>query len=235
MTEKVPLALLPGLLCNEVLWQAQVDGLADIAESRVADFTSQDSIADMAESVLAAMPERFALAGLSMGGYVALEIMARAPERVLRLALLDTRAQADDEEQTARRRGLIELAQKGQFKGVTPRLLPLFIHEDRLDDRVLTAAVAGMARRVGRDAFIAQQRAIIARRDHRATLVTIRVPTLVLCGRQDALTPLADHQALAAGIADARLVVIEDCGHLSPLERPQQVTAALRRWLQAGR
>src|SRR3546814_9614546 len=106
----------------------------------------------------------------------------------------------------ARRRGLIELAEKGQFKGVTPRLLPLFIHEARLDDQAMPGTVTAMAERVGRDAFIRQQQAIQGRRDHGATLVGIRVLTLVLCGRQDALTPLADPQAMASAIADARLV-----------------------------
>jgi pimeloyl-ACP methyl ester carboxylesterase len=234
MTDKIPLALLPGLLCDDALWQPQIAALSDIADCWVADFTTQDSITGMAESVLAAMPERFALAALSMGGYVALEVMARAPERVSRLALLDTRAQADDPEESRRRRGLIELAEKGQFKGVTPRLLPLFIHEGRLGDEALTGTVTRMAQHVGKDAFIRQQRAIIGRRDHRATLVTIRVPTLVLCGREDALTPLEDHKAMAAGIAGARLTVIEDCGHLSTLERPEDVNRALRAWLQSA-
>ncbi|MGD1878527.1 MAG: alpha/beta fold hydrolase [Kiloniellaceae bacterium] len=233
MSDKIPLALLPGLLCDAALWQPQIDALSDIADCRVADLTRHDTTATMAESVLEAMPERFALASLSMGGYVALEIMAQAPERVVRLALLDTRAQTDSEETAARRRGLIELAEKGQFKGVTPRLLPQFIHTARLDDAALTGTVQGMAERVGKEAFIRQQRAIMSRRDHGATLVTIHVPTLVLCGREDVLTPLADHQAMAAGIANARLVVIEDCGHLSTLERPAEVNAALRRWLQA--
>ena len=180
MTDKVPLVLLPGLLCDAALWQPQVDALSDIADCRVADLTTQDSIEAMAESVLAAMPARFALAGLSMGGYVALEIMARAPERVTRLALLDTRAQADEAEESKRRRGLIELAEKGQFKGVTPRLLPLFIHEARLDDAALTGTVTRMAQHVGKEAFIRQQRAIMGRRDQMATLVKIHVPTLVL-------------------------------------------------------
>ncbi|GAB4224225.1 MAG: alpha/beta hydrolase [Kiloniellaceae bacterium] len=232
MTDKPPLALLPGLLCDDTLWQPQVAALSDLADCRIADFTTQDSIAAMAEDVLAAMPPRFALAGLSMGGYVALEVFARAPERVERLALLDTRFQVDDAETTSRRRGLIELAEKGQFKGVTPRLLPLFLHQDRLDDAELTGTVIAMAQHVGKAAFIRQQRAIMERRDHSATLVKIQVPTLVLCGREDALTPLADHKVMAAGIAGARLVVVEDCGHLATLERPEQVNEALRTWLQ---
>jgi len=233
MTDRVPLVLLPGLLCDAALWQPQVDALSGIADCRVADLTTQDSIGAMAESVLADMPAHFALAGLSMGGYVALEIMARAPERVTRLALLDTRAQADEPEESKRRRGLIELAEKGQFKGVTPRLLPLFLHEARLGDAALTGTVTRMAQHVGKEAFIRQQRAIMGRRDQMATLVKIHVPTLVLCGREDALTPPADHKAMAAGIAGARLVVVEDCGHLATLERPEEVNAALRRWLEA--
>ena len=189
----------------------------------------------MAESVLAMMEEAaegpFALAGLSMGGYVALEVMRRAPERISRLALLDSRASPDGAEETRRRSGLIELAEKGRFKGVTPRLLPLLIHETRLDDEGLTDVVLAMAERIGKPAFIDQQRAIMARPDSRAGLAEICCPTLLLCGRQDALTPLAGHQEMAAAIPNARLLVIEDCGHLSSLERPEQVTAALRDWL----
>ncbi|WP_422366681.1 alpha/beta fold hydrolase [Pelagibius sp.] len=231
MADKLPLALLPGLLCDAALWQPQIAALSDLADCWVADFTTQDSATAMVDTVLAAMPERFSLAGLSMGGYVALELMARAPERVDRLALIDTKARGDSAEQTSRRRGLIELAEKGQFKGVTPRLLPLFIHEDRLEDEVLTAIVTGMAERVGKDAFISQQRAIMTRRDHFETLAGIAVPTLILCGRQDVLTPLSEHEDMAAAIPNSELMVVEDCGHLATLERPEAVTAALRRWL----
>src|SRR5690606_1652668 len=157
----------------------------------------------------------------------------RAPERVSRLALLDTRFQTDGAAEASRRRGLIELAEKGQVKGVTPRLLPLFIHEARLGDAALTGTVTAMAERDGKDALVRQQRAVRGGGCDAAGLWGIRVPSLVLWGREDALTPLADHQAMAAGIADARLVVIEDCGHLATLERPGAVNAALRRWLLA--
>ncbi len=234
MAERVPLALLPGLLNTEALWAHQIEHLSDLADPWVADFTTQDSIAAMARSVLEAMPGRFALAGLSMGGYVALEIMATAPERIERLALLDTRATGDEPHELARRRGLLELAEKGEFKGVTPRLLPLFLHDSWLqedaDPRVAETTLA-MGRAVGREAFARQQQAIMGRRDQTANLASIACPTLVLCGRQDQPTPLIRHEEMAAAIPDARLVVIEDCGHLSPLERPGEVTDEMRAWL----
>ncbi len=190
MPQKIPLFLLPGLLCDEALWRPQVEGLADIADPVVADLGQDDSAAAMARRALAAAPPEFALAGLSMGGYVAQEIMRQAPERVLRLALLDTNARADTPEQTARRRGLIELSEKGEFKGVTPRLLPLLVHPARTEDGPLTEIILGMAEHIGKDGFLRQQKAIMARPDGREDLRRIRCPSLVLCGRQDALTPL---------------------------------------------
>ncbi|MFN3462241.1 MAG: alpha/beta fold hydrolase [Oceanibaculum sp.] len=232
MAEKIPLVLLPGLLCDEKLWAPQVQALADVADCRVADLTRHESVRDMAASVLADAPETFALAGLSMGGYVAQEIMRQAPERVVKLALLDTSPRADTEEQSVRRRGLIDLAQKGRFKGVTPRLLPLLIHPDRQEDEKLTSIIFAMAEHVGMDGFIRQQKAIMGRPDGRPDLPKIKVPTLVLCGRQDALTPLELHKEMAAGIAGARLVVVEESGHLPTLERPAEVNMALREWLR---
>lgn len=231
MTAEQPLALLPGLLCDEALWTPQLEALAGLASCRVIDLTAQDSMAAMAEAVLAAMPERFALAGLSMGGYVAFEVMRRAPGRVTRLALIDTQARPDLPEQAQRRRDLMDLARRGRFEGVTERLLPLFIHPDRLADSDLSEAVMAMTRRVGAEAFLRQQRAILDRPDSRPSLVRISCPTLVLCGRQDALTPVECHTEIAAGIANSRLVVVEDCGHLATMERPEAVNRALRAWL----
>ncbi|MEQ8250275.1 MAG: alpha/beta fold hydrolase [Oceanibaculum nanhaiense] len=232
MAEKIPLVLLPGLLCDEKLWAPQVQALADMADCQVADLTRHESVTEMAASVLADAPARFALAGLSMGGYVAQEIMRQAPERVLKLALLDTSPRADSDEQMVRRRGLIELAQKGRFKGVTPRLLPLLIHPDRQQDEKLTSVIFAMAEHVGMDGFIRQQKAIMGRPDGRADLAKVAVPTLVLCGRQDALTPLELHKEIAAGIAGSRLVVVEESGHLPTLERPAEVNQAMREWLR---
>src|SRR5690348_4090337 len=231
MARKTPLVLLPGLLCGATLWRGQVDGLRDVADSWVADLTQDGSLAAMARRVLAAAPPKFALAGLSMGGYCALEVMRQAPERVTRLALLDTSARADTSEQMSRRRGLIELAEKGEFKGVTPRLLPLFVHPDRLKEKELVNEVMAMAERIGKDAFIHQQKAIMSRADSRSLLSHITCPTLVLCGRQDVLTPPAMAEEIAAGVPGARLDLIEHCGHLTTRERPEAVTAELRQWL----
>jgi len=225
------LVLLPGLLCDAALWRHQVEHLADVCDVTVGDLTKDTAIRGMAERVLAEAPLRFCLAGLSMGGYVAHEIMRQAPERVERLALIDTSARPDTAEQTKTRGELIRLSQTGKFKGVTPRLLPNLIHPSRLKDPSVADVVLQMADRTGQDGFIRQQTAIMGRLDSRGDLAAIRVPTLVLCGRQDLLTPPALHEEMAAGIAGAKLVVVDECGHLAPLERPEAVTAAMRQWL----
>ena len=233
MTERTPLVLLPGLLLDEALWQPQLKALADIAEMTVGDLSKDDSMAGMARSVLAAAPPRFALAGLSMGGYAAFEVMRQAPERVTRLALLDTSARPDTPAQTKERRAFIGMCERGEFKGVTPRLLPRWIHPSRVNDKALTETVMSMTARVGRDAFIRQQTAIMNRPDSRPGLSRIDCPTLVLCGHEDQATPVEVHREIAADISNARLVVVPECGHLSPLERPEAVNAALRAWLAA--
>ena len=231
---KIPLVFVPGLLCDDRLWRHQVEHLADLADPRIADVTKGACMPEMARAVLEAAPERFALAGLSMGGYVVLEIMRSAPERVARLALLDTSARADTPEQTATRRELIELAREGRFGEVPHRLLPNILHPDRLDDERLTSTVFAMAEAVGPEAFVRQEEAIIGRPDSREDLPAIPCPTLVICGREDALTPMHLHEEMAHLIPDSRLRVIERCGHLSALERPEGVTTALREWLKGG-
>jgi len=226
-----PVLLLPGLLCDAALWDHQMRFLGDIAGPSVADLTQDTTVEAMAARVLADAPPRFALAGLSMGGYAAFAILRAAPERVTRLALLDTSAWPDTKEQMTRRKLLMQLAERGQFKGVTPKLLPLLVHPDRVEEQPLASEVMAMAERVGLDAFLRQQHAIMARPDARPQLGAVRVPTLVICGRQDALTPLDRSQEIAGGIPGARLAVIEECGHLSTMERPHAVTALMRLWL----
>jgi pimeloyl-ACP methyl ester carboxylesterase len=225
------LVLLPGLLCDAALWRHQIDTLTDLCQPWVADLTQDDSLSAMAERVLDAAPRTFCLAGLSMGGYVAQEIMRRAPERVERLALIDTNARADTAAQVQTRQELIRLSETGKFKGVTPRLLPNLIHPSRLKDPAVADVVLAMAERVGQEAFKRQQKAIMGRVDGRGDLPAIRVPTLVMCGRQDAISSLELHVEMAGAIPNARLVVIEDCGHLAPLERPYAASAVLRYWL----
>ena len=227
------LILVPGLLCDEQLWRHQVGGLADLAgRVLIPDVTGQDSVAGMARGILEAAPERFALAGLSMGGYVSLEVVRQAPERVEALALLDTSARADTPEQTEARLALVELARRGRFDEVWRLLLPKIVHPDRVEDPGIRPVVREMAHAVGPEGFERQERAIIARPDSRPDLPAISCPTLVLCGRDDALTPPHLHEELAEGIPGARLCQIDRCGHLSTLERPEAVTRAMRAWLE---
>tara|TARA_R110000868_G_scaffold10313_16_gene50690 strand:- start:10750 stop:11451 length:702 start_codon:yes stop_codon:yes gene_type:complete len=231
MTDRPHLLLLPGLLCDDRLWKPQVEALSGLADITIADMTLDDTMAGMARRALDTVPQRFALAGLSMGGYVALEMMRQAPERVTKLALLDTGARADTPEQTTRRRDLIALADRGEFKAVSPRLLPLFVHEARLTDSALIADITAMAESVGKDAFLRQQTAIMNRPDSRPGLAGIACPTLVLCGRDDILTPPDLSEEMADLVPGADFVLIEDCGHLSTMEQPAAVNAALSSWL----
>ncbi len=227
------LLLLPGLLCDGRLWRDQVAALAPPARAVVADLTLDDSLGAMAERALAAAPPRFALCALSMGGYVAFEILRRAPDRVTRLALLDTSARPDTPEQARRRRGLMALARAGTFRGVTPRLLPQLLHPRTLAGP-LAGEVAAMAERVGRDAFLRQQAAILGRPDSRPDLPRIAVPTLVAVGEADALTPPDRAAEIAGLIPGAQLMVLPGCGHLPPMEDPAAVAALLAGWLAAG-
>ncbi len=230
---KRTLVLLPGLLNTRRLFEYQIAALADLVDTVVPELHHHDSIGAMAESVLAAAPSTFALGGFSMGGYVAFEILRRAGHRVERLALIDTQATPDTPEATARRRGFIEQTRIGRFHGVQPSLLPTIIHPARLKDAAVVQPILDMAKEVGAEGFVREQNAIMARPDSRPLLVEIKVPTVVIVGRQDQATPLPRSQEMAADIANARLVVIEACGHMAPLEKPDEVTEALRRWLNA--
>ncbi|MFD2262680.1 alpha/beta fold hydrolase [Lacibacterium aquatile] len=218
-----PLLLIPGLLCDEALWRPQIDHFAGRVDCIVGDTTKDDTAAGMAARILSKAPPRFQLAGLSMGGYIVFEILRRASDRVSKLALLDTQARPDSEEQKEKRKALMRLAEIGRFKGVTPRLLPMLVHEDRLQDTALTEVVIGMAERIGRDAFLRQQNAILTRSDSRPMLPGLAIPTLIICGQQDALTPPDRSQEMAAAIPLARLELIDRCGHLASIEHPERV------------
>lgn len=222
------LLFLPGLLCDARLWRDQVAAFPDAV---VADLTQDDSVDAIAERALSQIHGRFALCGLSMGGYVALAIMRIAPGRVSRLCLLDTSARADTPDQSRRRRGLMAMTRTNRFRGVTPRLLPQLLHPDHLANAALCQDVLDMAERVGRDAFLRQQQAILSRPDSLALLPAITVPTLVGAGDHDALTPPALAREIAGLIPNAALRLVSEAGHLPPMEQPDAVNEMLRFWL----
>jgi pimeloyl-ACP methyl ester carboxylesterase len=231
MAARSKLVLVPGLLCTRALWEPQIAGLSDIADCTVADHTRHKTMAGIARSILKTAPRRFALAGLSMGGYIACEIVRQAPERVERLALLDTGSRADTPERTAGRRSLIATARREGVRRAQESLMPSLIHPARRGDKPLIEIILQMAADTGLAAFERQEEAIIGRPDNRPFLPTIRCPTLVIVGRQDALTPPELAREIADGIPGAKLKIIADCGHLSTLEQPEAVNRALRTWL----
>lgn len=230
MSAPQPLVLLPGQLCDDRLWRDPAAALADVARPILADLTQDDSVEAMAAGVLAAAPAEFALAGLSMGSYVAFEMLRRAPSRVTRLALLDTTAAPDSPERAVRRESAMKAARLGRFAGITPRLLPQFVHARHVGGPV-GAEVMAMTQRVGRDAFLRQQRAILNRPDSRPLLPDIRVPTLIGVGDADRQTPPATAEAMVRTIPNAKLHVFAACGHLPPMESPEECARVLRDWL----
>jgi pimeloyl-ACP methyl ester carboxylesterase len=231
MREVMPVLLVPGLCCSARLYADQIPALWRFGPVQVADHTRDDSMAAIAAGILKDAPPRFALVGLSMGGYIALTIQRQAPERVQRLALLDTSARPETPEQTARRRPQMALAEAGRFAEVSALQFPIFVHRNRRGDEALKERVRVMAEETGVDAFLRQQQAIITRPDVRPLLPSIKCPTLVLVGDGDELTPPPLSEEIAAGITGSRLVVVPDCGHLSTMERPEAVTKALTDWM----
>lgn len=226
------LLLLPGLITDARLWRAQIDSLAKMANATVADLTRSDSMAELAADALSQLPAGpFAMAGLSMGGYVALEIMRQAPERVLALSLLDTSARPDTPEATENRRKAIAQSAT-DYDGVIDGLIEKLLHPEHRGNVGLASVVRDMGRDAGRAAFVRQQEAIIGRIDSRPHLAQIRVPTLIACGREDTVTPVEVHQEMHAQIPSSRLIVVEHCGHLSPLEQPGRISAAMADWLR---
>lgn len=228
----LPTVLVPGLNCSARLYAEQIPALWRFGPVMVADHTRDDTMTAIARRVLADAPPRFALAGLSMGGYIALEIMRQAPQRVVKLALMDTGARADPPEQTKRRQTPMELARTGHFAKVIDDSFMVFVHPERYGDAALKSIVRLMGEETGPEAYLRQQHAIIARLDSRPGLAAIRCPTTVIVGEQDTATPAELAQEIAAGIAGSRLVVIARCGHLSTIEQPHAVTKALIEWME---
>jgi pimeloyl-ACP methyl ester carboxylesterase len=233
MAEPLPVVLVPGLLTSPRLYAEQLPALWRLGQVTIAGNTRDDTIAAIASRLLAAAPPRFALAGLSMGGYVAFEIARQAPDRVARLALLDTSARPDTPAQTQRRTTQIALARSGRFAEIADQQFPLLIHRSRHGDPAVRGLVRLMAEETGPEAFICQQQAVMGRPDSRPGLAAIGCPTLVLVGDGDELTPPELSAEIAGAIPGARLVVVAGSGHLSTLDQPRQVTQALVEWLRA--
>jgi pimeloyl-ACP methyl ester carboxylesterase len=226
-----PLLLLPGLLCDAALWEFQREALGDFCEASVMDLSGQDSIAGMADAVLDQAPSTFALAGFSMGGQVALEIHARAPHRVQRLALMSTN---DAGLVPAVREHLRHAIDRIEGEGLSPYLndaFPLYFGHSAAMGETLRTTFFGMAERLGPQVASRQLRALLSYRGRDSGLEAIACPTLLMCGQLDARTPTALHERMAARIPDARLDVIGGAGHFTLLEKPSETAAAMRNWL----
>lgn len=227
----IPIVLIPGLLCSAEVFAPQVAALWCRGPITIASTLEGQTMAEIAAAILATAPPRFALAGISMGGHISFEIMRQAPERVIKLALLDTSARAETPEQIAQRRALVAQARTGGFRSLVEQLLGALVHPKHQNNAALREVFLRMSLTVGIDGFARQQEALIARIDSRPSLAAISVPTLVLVGDSDRLTPPDRAEEMAAAIRGARLVVVPECGHGSTLEQPEAVNRALTEWI----
>ena len=227
------LVFVPGLLCTNAIFTQQFVAFEGVATCVTADTTNMSSVTQMAEKVLSDVKGTFALLGFSMGGYVALEILRLAPERVTGLALVSTSSRPDTEEKREARQALIELSKIGKFKGVTPRLLPRFFSETALKDEEKTNIVLKMGEEIGQENFMSQQQAIMTRRDQRPHLPHITQPSVVICGTKDVLTTPEESQESARLLPNSTLHLLEGVGHMSTLEAPEAVNQALLAWYRS--
>ena len=232
MDDTMPILLVPGLASSPRIYAPVLPALWRFGPVTVANHIRDDSIGAIARRILAEAPPRFALAGHSMGGYIAFEIMRQAPERVARLALINTQARPDTPEASERRRGQIARAQAGDYHALLDELFASFVHPSRRGDAALRSLVQDMGDDIGAAAFVRQQTVIIGRADSRPTLALIACPTLVLTGDQDNTIPNSLSVEMAEGIPGARLTILADCGHLPQVEQPQATAEALAGWLR---
>jgi pimeloyl-ACP methyl ester carboxylesterase len=232
MDDPIPVLLVPGLGGSPRIYAPVMPALWRFGQVTVANHICDDSIAAIARRILAEAPPRFALAGHSMGGYIAFEIIRQAPERVAKLALINTQARPDTPEAMARRRGQIAAIEAGGFNAGITALFPVLVHPSRGGDEALRQQVEEMAHDVGPAAFVRQLIAVMGRADSRPTLAEVACPTLVLTGDQDNTIANALSVEMADAIPGARLAILADCGHLPQLEQPQATTEALLEWLR---
>jgi pimeloyl-ACP methyl ester carboxylesterase len=233
MDNTMPILLIPGLALSSRIFAPVVPALWRFGPVTIANHIRDDNMGAIARRILAEAPPRFALAGHSMGGYIAFEILRQAPERVARLALINTQARPDTADATARRHGMIARARCGEYRAVLDELFPGFVHPSRQQDAALRQLVHDMGDDVGPEAFIRQQIAVIGRPDSRPSLAWIKCPTLVLSGDQDNTIPNALSMEMANGIPEAKLKILPNCGHLPQVEQPQATADALVEWLRS--
>jgi pimeloyl-ACP methyl ester carboxylesterase len=231
MEEALPVVLVPGLNCSARVYEPQLPALWQFGPVQVADHRRHDTMAAIAAAVLKAAPPRFALVGHSMGGYISLEILRQARERVVKLALLDTAAAADRPEQTERRHHNIALTKEGKQNEREEALWPLLVHESHLGDEAVRTVMKQMHQDTGSDAYIRQQTAIMNRADSRPMLRELKMETLIVVGDSDQLTPPVASREMSELIADSKLEILPNTGHMSTLERPDRVTKLLVEWL----
>lgn len=228
---KPNLVLIPALFCNHRLFEQPIKILADKYNIMVADHTGWTTMSLLAEHILTKAPPHFALAGISMGGYLALEIMRQAPQRVKQLILMNTSARADTPEQTQKRLLAIKASEEGSYLEVISKMFPFLLHSSKQQDEILTSKLLLMAQEIGVDHFIKQLKAVMTRIDSRSFLSAIKCPTLVISGRQDQASPLDLMLEIHHKISHSKLLIIEECGHLSPLERPKAIISAWSNFL----
>ena len=232
MTNSMPILLVPGLVSSSRIFAPVVPALWRLGPVTVANHVRDDNMGAVARRILAEAPPRFALAGHSMGGYIAFEIMRQAPERVAKLALINTQARPDTPEATTRHRSQIARAQAGEFRAILDELFPGFVHLSRRENAELHQLVHDMGDDIGAEAFVRQQTAVMSRPDSRPTLAWIKCPTLVLSGDEDNTISNSLSAEMAGGIHGAKLVILSHCGHLPQVEQPKPTADALVEWLR---
>ncbi|HHT0594176.1 TPA: alpha/beta fold hydrolase [Legionella anisa] len=225
MSQKT-LVFLTGVLSDHRVWSYQINHLQDLVKCQIIPLFHGNSTEDLLQSVLNAVEGTFFLAGHSMGGWLALELARRAPERILKLCLVNTSAQQDSKEKHQRRMEMIQKVEQGNFQIVAETLADLYVYDDRAKNEVLS-----MFLNVGQQVFLTQQKILLARRECLSFLSSFAMPTLIIHAREDKIFSLAVHEELADKIPNSKLAIIEDSGHMSPMESPQAVTALLRFWL----
>ncbi len=225
------LYLLPGLLCDETVFAPQVAALSDVCEVRVPVFRGLDTFDAMAQRVLEDAPPRFSVAGFSMGGRVAFHLASLALDRIERFCAFDTGVVPASEAELPKRQAVVDLANRDGMEALAAVWLPPMLHESRRNDSAFVKQLTCMILRFTPQEHEKQIRALVKRPDMRPVLPKIACPSLIACGRQDGFSPPSDHEAIVAAMPNAKLMVVDDCGHFLPVEQPDALNNALREWI----